>query len=161
VAILVGSQDHRTQIWKGAIQGPFHQSLVAIAQWFLRRRLKCEMLTDDGRKVMTIAHLVFRPGELKKKVWSIAILQLWKYAIVRSRGRKYILNNKKHYLMTSIYWREVPFSSQSLHIKVPFFSQSLCIKVPFSEVAPCPFEILARTLLCIAGTKCRPNMGCY
>jgi hypothetical protein len=30
VAILVGSQDHRTQIWKGAIQGPFHQSLFTI-----------------------------------------------------------------------------------------------------------------------------------
>jgi hypothetical protein len=29
-AILVGSRDHRTQIWKGAIQGLFHQSLVAI-----------------------------------------------------------------------------------------------------------------------------------
>jgi hypothetical protein len=30
VAILVGSRDHRTQIWKGAIQGSFHKSLVAI-----------------------------------------------------------------------------------------------------------------------------------
>ena len=30
VAILVGSRDHRTQFWKGAIQGPFHQSLDAI-----------------------------------------------------------------------------------------------------------------------------------
>jgi hypothetical protein len=29
-AILDGSWDHRTQFWKGAIQGPFHQSLVAI-----------------------------------------------------------------------------------------------------------------------------------
>jgi hypothetical protein len=29
-AILVGSQDHRTQFWKGAIQGSFHKSLVAI-----------------------------------------------------------------------------------------------------------------------------------
>jgi hypothetical protein len=28
--ILVGSQDHRTQFLKGAIQGSFHQSLVAI-----------------------------------------------------------------------------------------------------------------------------------
>jgi hypothetical protein len=37
---------------------------VQLAQWFLRRRLKCEMLTD-GRKVMTIAHMAFRPGELK------------------------------------------------------------------------------------------------
>ena len=30
VAILVGSQDHRTQFWKGAIQGLFHKSLIAI-----------------------------------------------------------------------------------------------------------------------------------
>jgi hypothetical protein len=29
-AILVGSRDHRTQFWKGAIQGPFQQSLVQI-----------------------------------------------------------------------------------------------------------------------------------
>ena len=42
VAILVGSQDHRTQFWKGAILGPFHQSLVAIGQWFLRRRFLWE-----------------------------------------------------------------------------------------------------------------------
>jgi hypothetical protein len=30
VAILAGSRDHRTQFWKGAIQGSFHQSFVAI-----------------------------------------------------------------------------------------------------------------------------------
>ena len=30
VAILVGSRDHRTQFWKGAVQGSFHQSFVAI-----------------------------------------------------------------------------------------------------------------------------------
>jgi hypothetical protein len=30
VAILVGSRDHRTQFWKGAIQGSFHQSFDAI-----------------------------------------------------------------------------------------------------------------------------------
>jgi hypothetical protein len=29
-AILVESRDHRTHLWKGAIQGLFHQSLVAI-----------------------------------------------------------------------------------------------------------------------------------
>jgi hypothetical protein len=29
-AILVGSRDHRTQFWKGAIKGSFHKSLVAI-----------------------------------------------------------------------------------------------------------------------------------
>ena len=32
VAILVGSRDHRTQFWKGSIQGSFHKSLVAIGQ---------------------------------------------------------------------------------------------------------------------------------
>jgi hypothetical protein len=30
VAILVGIRYHRTQFWKGAIQGSFHQSFVAI-----------------------------------------------------------------------------------------------------------------------------------
>jgi hypothetical protein len=30
VAILVGIRDHQTQFWKGAIQGPFYQSLVQI-----------------------------------------------------------------------------------------------------------------------------------
>ena len=29
-AILVVSRDHRTPLWKWAIQGPFHQSLVGI-----------------------------------------------------------------------------------------------------------------------------------
>jgi hypothetical protein len=29
-AILVGSRDHRTQIWNEAIQGSFHKSLIAI-----------------------------------------------------------------------------------------------------------------------------------
>jgi hypothetical protein len=30
MTILVGIRDHRTQFWKGAIQGSFHKSLVAI-----------------------------------------------------------------------------------------------------------------------------------
>ena len=38
------SKDHSTKVW------------LQLAQWFLRRRLKCAMLMD-GRKVMTIAHL--------------------------------------------------------------------------------------------------------
>jgi hypothetical protein len=38
------SKDHSTKVW------------LQLAQWFLRRRLKCEMLTD-GRKVMTIVQM--------------------------------------------------------------------------------------------------------
>ena len=46
-AILVGSQDHRTQFWKGAIQGPFHQSLVAIGPVVSEEKIK--MWNVDGR----------------------------------------------------------------------------------------------------------------
>ena len=38
-AILVGSRDHRTQFWKGAIQGQFHQSLVAISPMFSEEKI--------------------------------------------------------------------------------------------------------------------------
>jgi hypothetical protein len=46
-AILVGSRDHRTQYWKGAIQGPFHQSLVAIGPVVSEEKIK--MWNVDGR----------------------------------------------------------------------------------------------------------------
>ena len=40
-------KDHSTKVW------------LQLAQWFLMRRLKCEMLMD-GQKVMAIAkHLLF------------------------------------------------------------------------------------------------------
>ena len=41
-AILAGSQDHRTQFWKGAIQGPFHHSFVAIGPVVSEERFLCE-----------------------------------------------------------------------------------------------------------------------
>ena len=57
VAILVGSREHRTQFWKGAIQRPFHQSLVAIGPVVSQEKIKMWNVdgrtTDDGRKVMT------------------------------------------------------------------------------------------------------------
>ena len=65
-AILVGSRDHRTQIWKGAIQGPFHQSLVQIGplaseelikMWKVNGRTDGRRTTDDGRSVVTIPHM--------------------------------------------------------------------------------------------------------
>jgi hypothetical protein len=46
-AILVGSRDHRTHFWKGAIQGPFHQSLVAIGPVVSEEKIK--MWNVDGR----------------------------------------------------------------------------------------------------------------
>jgi hypothetical protein len=54
VAILVGSRDHRTQFWKGAIQGPFHQSLVAIGPVVSEEKIKMwnvdGQTTDDRRR---------------------------------------------------------------------------------------------------------------
>ena len=39
-AILDGSRDHRTQFWKGAIQGQFHQSLVGIGLVVSEEKIK-------------------------------------------------------------------------------------------------------------------------
>jgi hypothetical protein len=54
VAILVGSRDQRTQFWKGAIQVPFHQSLVAIGPVVSEEKIKMWNVdgwtTDDGRQ---------------------------------------------------------------------------------------------------------------
>jgi hypothetical protein len=47
-AIFVRSRDHRTQFWKEAIQGPFHQSLVAIGSVVSEEKIK--MWNVDGRK---------------------------------------------------------------------------------------------------------------
>jgi hypothetical protein len=35
---------------------------------------------------MSLNKVTYSYTNIKKKVWSITILQLWKYAIVRSRG---------------------------------------------------------------------------
>jgi hypothetical protein len=65
VAILVGSRDHRTQFWKGAIQEPFQQSLVAIGPVVSEEKIKMwkfttyDGRTDDGRQVMAKAHMAF------------------------------------------------------------------------------------------------------
>jgi hypothetical protein len=36
-----------------------YQVSVHMAEGFQRQRLKCEKLTDDGRQMMAIAHIVF------------------------------------------------------------------------------------------------------
>jgi hypothetical protein len=41
-AILVGSRDHRTQIWKGSSKDYATKVWLQLAQWFLRRRFLCE-----------------------------------------------------------------------------------------------------------------------
>ena len=48
-AILVGSRDHRTHFERGPSKDHSTKVWLQLVQWFLRRRLKCEMLTD-GRQ---------------------------------------------------------------------------------------------------------------
>jgi hypothetical protein len=55
---IPGSRDHRTQFWKGAIQGPFHQCLVAIGPVVSEEMIKIRNV--DGRKAMAIAHMAWR-----------------------------------------------------------------------------------------------------
>jgi hypothetical protein len=57
-AILVGSRDHRTQFWKGAIQGPFNQSLVPIGPVASEELIKIWKVngrteTDDRRRTLS------------------------------------------------------------------------------------------------------------
>jgi len=39
-AIFVGNWDHRTPLWKGATQEPFHQSLVALGLVVSEEKIK-------------------------------------------------------------------------------------------------------------------------
>ena len=60
---MVGSRDHRTQFWKGATQGPFHQSLVQIGPVVSEELIKMWKVngrTDDGRPVVTIAKKIYK-----------------------------------------------------------------------------------------------------
>jgi hypothetical protein len=59
---LVGSQDHRTQFWKGAIQGSFHKSFVAIGTK-MAAKLKIEKRGDEIKKKSSLKLLSqFQPN---------------------------------------------------------------------------------------------------
>jgi hypothetical protein len=47
--ILVGSRVHRTHFGRGPSKDHSTKVWLQLAEWFLRRRLKCEMLTDGRR----------------------------------------------------------------------------------------------------------------
>jgi hypothetical protein len=77
VAILVGSWDHQTQFWKGAIQGPFHQRLFQIGPVASEELIKMwkfnRWTTDDGRSVVTTSSLAkgYNSGSPSLHPWQI------------------------------------------------------------------------------------------
>ena len=52
-------RDEISNLYRGPSIDASYQVSVHLAQWFQRRRLKCEKLTDDRRKVMAKAHIAF------------------------------------------------------------------------------------------------------
>ena len=50
-------RDKISNLYKGHSIDAFYQVSVHLAEGFQRRRLKCEMLTDDGRQVKAKAEL--------------------------------------------------------------------------------------------------------
>jgi hypothetical protein len=57
--MFVNGSGRNYQFYRGPSIDASYQVLVHLAEGFQRRRLKCEKLTDDGRQVMAIAHIVF------------------------------------------------------------------------------------------------------
>ena len=56
---LLADGDEMGSLYRGPSIDASYQVSVHLAKWFQRRRLKCEKLTDDGRQVMTKAHIAF------------------------------------------------------------------------------------------------------
>ena len=52
-------RDKMSNHYKGPSIDASYQVSVYLSEWFQRRRLKCEKLTDDGRQVMAKAHIAF------------------------------------------------------------------------------------------------------
>jgi hypothetical protein len=52
-------RDKMSNLYKESSIDASYQVSVHLAEGFQWRRLKCEMLTDDGRQVMAKAHIAF------------------------------------------------------------------------------------------------------
>ena len=57
--MFLNGSDEMSNLYRGpSIDASYHAS-VHLAKVFQRRRLKYEKLTDDGRQLMTKAHIAF------------------------------------------------------------------------------------------------------
>ena len=54
---LLMDRDEKSILYREPSIDASYQVSVHLAEWFQRRRLKCEKLTDDGRQVMAKAHI--------------------------------------------------------------------------------------------------------
>ena len=56
---MLTDREEISNLYKGPSIDASYQVSVHLAEWFQRRRLKCEKLTDDGRQVMAKASVAF------------------------------------------------------------------------------------------------------
>ena len=56
---MLRARDEMSNLYRGPSIDVSYQVSVHLAGGVQRRRLKCEKLTDDGRQVMTKAHIAF------------------------------------------------------------------------------------------------------
>ena len=54
---LLMDRDEMSNLYREPTIDASYQVLLHLAEWFQRRRLKCEKLTDDGRQMMAKAHI--------------------------------------------------------------------------------------------------------
>ena len=83
VAILVGSQDHRTYFWKRPSKDHSTKVWLQLAQWFLRRRFLCEFPIGSYVKLSLAvgAILVERPNR-RTQFWKRTIQWLFHQNLV-------------------------------------------------------------------------------
>ena len=53
------NRDKMCSLYRGSSIDASYQNSVHLGKGFQRRKFKCEKLTDDGRQVMTKAHVAF------------------------------------------------------------------------------------------------------
>jgi hypothetical protein len=80
---LVGRRDHRTQFWKGAIQGQFHKVWLQLAQWFLRRRFLCEFpIGSYGKLSSAVGAILVEAPNIRTHFWKRTIQWLFRQNLV-------------------------------------------------------------------------------
>ena len=99
--ILVESRNHRIQLWKGSIQGPFHQSLVAIIPVVSEEKIFCEFPIGIYVKLSSAVRAIMVEGPKRRT-------HFWKRTIQWLFHQNLVLIEQ---MITDRFWWEFPIGS--------------------------------------------------
>jgi hypothetical protein len=126
-AILVESRDHRTQIWKGAMQRPFHQSLVAIGPVVSEEKIV--MLISNRvlyvKLSSTVGAILVEGPNRRTQFWKRTIQWLFHQNLVLIEQMVYslmlrVLAEKQHTsILYSVLWSDCGSNPHLLHSRWP------------------------------------------